>query len=241
MHFIGMYIINVHLTGVHLMGVYLINVHLTSMHLTGVYLISVHIMGVHLMGVYPMGVHLTTSRSSTLQMVVDLSRSEFAKKNEFLRYLVVGWSLLRAVQKWLPDASSHRLPQPGATIGFQVKTQSGTVRLGLHHHDFNLRELALTKTPTMGPPRAARSTNRRNTPLSPPKNAGAVASTEQTAGRRSTRSQSRHISNEHSNLASRKLNESKGLRVPETGKDLCTFAFVRETINRAFQAILSNL
>ena len=82
----------------------------------------------------------------------------------------------------------------------------------------------------MAPPRAARSTNRRNTPLSPPKNAGTVASSEQAAGRRFTRSQSRDISvasNKHSNLASRKLNESKGLRVPETGKDLCTFAFVR--------------
>jgi hypothetical protein len=101
--------------------------------------------------------------------------------------------------------------------------------LGLRHHDFNLGELVLTKTPTMAPSRAARSTNRRNTPLSPPKNAGAVAPSEQAAGRRSTRSQSRDISvasNEHSNLASRKLNESKGLRVLETGKDLCTFAFV---------------
>src|SRR5271168_227191 len=88
----------------------------------------------------------------------------------------------------------------------------------------------------MAPPRAVRSTNRRNTPLSPPKNAGAVASSGQAAGRRSTRSQSRDISvasNEHSNLASRKLNESKGLRVPETGKDLCTFAFVRGDLSTA--------
>jgi hypothetical protein len=72
------------------MGVYHISVHLTGVHLTGVYL-----MGVHLIGVYLMGIHLTdvyfmdvymfpnpkkalgnTSRSPTLQTVVDLSRSE---------------------------------------------------------------------------------------------------------------------------------------------------------------------
>jgi uncharacterized protein YjbI with pentapeptide repeats len=56
-----------------------LNVHLTGVHLMGVYLT-----GVHLKGVYLMGVHFMTSRSSTLQMVVDLSRFEFAK-NEFLR------------------------------------------------------------------------------------------------------------------------------------------------------------
>jgi hypothetical protein len=54
-------------------------VYLTGLHLMGVHLTDVYLMGVHLTGV-----HFMTSRSSTLQMVVDLSRSEFAKK-EFLR------------------------------------------------------------------------------------------------------------------------------------------------------------
>jgi hypothetical protein len=119
-----------------------------------------------------------------------------------------------------------RLPQPRATIGFTNNPKGPT----LHNHDINLRELVLTKTPTMAPPRAARSTSRRNTPLSPPKNAGAVALSGQSTGRRSTRSQSRDISvasNEHSNLASRKVKERRGVRVPETGKDFCTIAFAR--------------
>lgn len=93
----------------------------------------------------------------------------------------------------------------------------------------------------MAPPRAVRSTSRRNTPLSPPKNAGATTLSGQSAGRRSTRSQSRDIivaSNEHSNLANRKVKERKGVRVPETGKDFCTLPLSGETINRASQTIL---
>jgi uncharacterized protein YjbI with pentapeptide repeats len=66
------YLIGVHLTGVHLIGMYLINVHLTD-----VYLMGVHLTSAHLMGVYLTDVHLMkTSRSPTLQTVVDLSRSE---------------------------------------------------------------------------------------------------------------------------------------------------------------------
>jgi hypothetical protein len=48
-----------------------------SVHLIGMYLINVHPTDVYLMGVYLTGVHLMkTSRSPTLQTVVDLSRSE---------------------------------------------------------------------------------------------------------------------------------------------------------------------
>jgi uncharacterized protein YjbI with pentapeptide repeats len=65
----GVYLINVHLTGVHLMGVYLTGVHLMGMYLTGV-----HLMGVHLIGVYLMGVHLIDVYF--MQTMIDLSRSE---------------------------------------------------------------------------------------------------------------------------------------------------------------------
>ena len=69
------------------MGVYLVGVHLMGVHLTGVYLVGVHLMGVHLIDVYFMDVYMfpnpkrpwRTSRSPTLQTVVDLSRSEFVK------------------------------------------------------------------------------------------------------------------------------------------------------------------
>jgi len=59
---------------------------LTGVHLTGVRVPHGRASHgcVYLVGVYLMGVHLSASRSSTLQVVVDLSRSEFAK-NEFLR------------------------------------------------------------------------------------------------------------------------------------------------------------
>ena len=77
----------VYLIGVHLMGMYLINVHLTGVHLIGVYL-----MGVHLIDVYFMDAYMfpnpkrpwRTSRSPTLQTVVDLLRPEFVK-DEFWR------------------------------------------------------------------------------------------------------------------------------------------------------------
>jgi uncharacterized protein YjbI with pentapeptide repeats len=81
-----------YLTGVHLMGVCLVNVHLIGVHLMGVHLIGVYLMGAHLIDVYFMDVYMfpnpkrpwRTSRSPTLQTVVDLSRSEFVK-DEFLR------------------------------------------------------------------------------------------------------------------------------------------------------------
>jgi hypothetical protein len=86
------YLKGVYLTGEHLMDMYLINVHPTGVHLMSVHLIGVYLMGVHLIDVYFMDVHMfpnpkrpwRTSRSPTLQTVVDLSRSEFVKY-EFLR------------------------------------------------------------------------------------------------------------------------------------------------------------
>jgi len=41
-HLMGVYLINVYLTGVHLMGVYLINVHLTGVHLIDVYFMDAY-------------------------------------------------------------------------------------------------------------------------------------------------------------------------------------------------------
>jgi hypothetical protein len=90
----GVYLMGVYLTGVLLMGVYLISVHLTGVHFMGVYLMGVQLIGVYLIGVHLIGVHLIDvyfmdvyvskskkalgkpSRSPTLQMVVDLLRSE---------------------------------------------------------------------------------------------------------------------------------------------------------------------
>ena len=66
--------------------------HLTGVYLMGVHLIGVYLMGVHLIDVYFMDVYMfpnpkrpwRTSRSPTLQTVVDLSRSDFVK-DEFWR------------------------------------------------------------------------------------------------------------------------------------------------------------
>jgi hypothetical protein len=81
----------------------------------------------------------------------------------------------------------------------------------------------------MAPSRAARSTSRRNTPVSPPKILGPVASSSQPAGRRSTRSQNRDISvasDEQSSLAGRRPEESKGERLPEPGEYLRTIRLI---------------
>jgi hypothetical protein len=82
----------VYLTGVHLIGIHLIGVYPTGVHLMGVYLTGVHLMGVYLMGVPRRRVLYgrvyvskskkafgETFRSSILQTVVDLLRSELLK------------------------------------------------------------------------------------------------------------------------------------------------------------------
>jgi hypothetical protein len=70
----GVYLINMHLTGVYLMGVHLTGVHLTGVHLMGVHLIDVDFMDMYM---FPILKSIgETSRSPTLQTVVDLSRSE---------------------------------------------------------------------------------------------------------------------------------------------------------------------
>jgi hypothetical protein len=78
----------VYFIGACLIGVYLMGVHLMSVYLMGVHPIGVYLTGVHLTGVYSWAYVSKskkalgkTSRSPTLQTVVDLLRSEL----EFLR------------------------------------------------------------------------------------------------------------------------------------------------------------
>jgi hypothetical protein len=75
----------------------------------------------------------------------------------------------------------------------------------------------------MAPSRAGRSTSRRNTPVSPPKIAGPIASASQPSGGRSTRSRSRDISvaaEGQSNIASLTVHGSTGGRIPEPSESL---------------------
>jgi hypothetical protein len=80
----------------------------------------------------------------------------------------------------------------------------------------------------MAPPKAGRSTSRRNTPVSPPKIAGPVASASQPTGGRSTRSRSRDVSDaaeDQSNVASPTAHRRRGGRVPEPGESLRVVRF----------------
>jgi len=49
----GVYLINVHLTGVYLIAVHLIGVYLMDVFLMGVYLTGMHLMGVYFIAAYP--------------------------------------------------------------------------------------------------------------------------------------------------------------------------------------------